>query len=116
MPSIMPVIMSDTTPIPRFDLNLIRVFVTIYETGSVTAAAERLHLTQPTVSYGLAKLRSALRDPLFSRAPQGMQPTMVGELTYKRFTAAMNSINSAVELTKRFDPATASQRFRVAMS
>ncbi|AJA14078.1 hypothetical protein RPPX_12220 [Pseudomonas putida S12] len=33
------------------DLNLVRVFVTIFETGSVSGAAERLHVTQPSVSY-----------------------------------------------------------------
>lgn len=30
---------------PRMDLNLVRVFVAIYETGSVTAASERLFIT-----------------------------------------------------------------------
>lgn len=108
-----------TIPAPahtRLDLNLVRVFVTIYETGSVTAAAERLFVTQPTVSYGLAKLREALNDPLFTRGPSGMAPTVVGELTYKKFTAAMASIDSAVEMTRHFDPHTSTQRFRVAMS
>ena len=35
----------------HLDLNLIRVFVAIYETRSVTHAAERLDVTQPTISY-----------------------------------------------------------------
>jgi DNA-binding transcriptional LysR family regulator len=100
----------------RIDLNLVRVFVTIYEAKSVTAAAERLFLTQPSVSYALSKLRDALHDPLFVRGQDGMVPTMCGELTYKKFSAAIASIDSAVELTKRFDPETSSQRFRLAMS
>jgi DNA-binding transcriptional LysR family regulator len=100
----------------RIDLNLVRVFVTIYETKSVTAAAERLFLTQPSVSYALARLRIALQDPLFVRGADGMTPTMCGELTYKKFSEAIASIDSAVELTKRFDPNTSSQRFRLAMS
>jgi DNA-binding transcriptional LysR family regulator len=98
------------------DLNLARVFVIIYETESVTAAAQRLFLTQPSVSYALARLREALPDPLFVRGPDSMTPTMCGELTYKKFSEAIASIDSAVELTKRFDPNTSSQRFRLAMS
>jgi DNA-binding transcriptional LysR family regulator len=100
----------------RIDLNLVRVFVTIYETGSVTAAAERLFLTQPSVSYALGKLRDALHDPLFVRGPDGMAPTVYGEETYKRFSAAMAQIDSAVELISRFDPETSTRRFRIAMS
>ena len=41
----------------HIDLNLIRTFITLYEARSVTLAAERLFVTQPSVSYGLARLR-----------------------------------------------------------
>ena len=44
------------------DLNLVRVFVAIYEMRSLTAAAERLFVTQSAVSQSLAKLRAALHD------------------------------------------------------
>jgi len=107
---------SSTSAHSRIDLNLVRAFVTIYETRSVTGAAERLHLTQPSVSYALAKLREALHDPLFVRGPDGMAPTVFGEETYRKFAAAMAQIDSAMEPTSRFDPATSTQRFRVAMS
>jgi DNA-binding transcriptional LysR family regulator len=101
---------------PRLDLNLIRVFVAIYETRSVTAAANQLFLTQPTVSYGLAKLRVLLKDPLFTRTHQGMLATPCGHRTYEQFSAAMARIASAVDMTQQFDPAHSNQRFRVAMS
>jgi DNA-binding transcriptional LysR family regulator len=100
----------------RLDLNLVRVFVAIYETGSVSGAAARLFVTQSTVSYGLSKLREALHDPLFTRVPEGMTPTVLGELTYKKFSAAMANIGGAIEMTRRFDPQTSTQRFRIAMS
>jgi DNA-binding transcriptional LysR family regulator len=101
---------------PRLDLNLIRVFVAIYETQSVTAAANQLFLTQPTVSYGLAKLRGLLKDPLFTRSRDGMVPTPCGHRTYEQFSAAMARIESAVDMTQHFDPAHSNRRFRVAMS
>jgi DNA-binding transcriptional LysR family regulator len=101
---------------PRLDLNLIRVFVAVYETRSVTAAANRLFLTQPTVSYGLAKLRALLKDPLFTRTHDGMLSTPCGHRTYEQFSAAMARIETAVEMTQQFDPAHSNHRFRVAMS
>ena len=40
------------------DLNLLRSFVAIYETRSLTAAAEGLYVTQPAVSQALGRLRN----------------------------------------------------------
>ncbi len=109
-----------TRPAPsvarRLDLNLVRVFVAIYETGSVTAASERLFITQPTVSYGLAKLRETLNDPLFVKARGGMEPTPCARQTYERFAQALLEINGAVEETHTFVPERSDRRFRVAMS
>lgn len=101
---------------PRMDLNLVRVFVAIYETGSVTAASERLFITQPTVSYSLAKLRDALSDPLFVKIRGGMAPTPCAKQTYERFSRALAHINDAVETTHKFVPQLSDRRFRVALS
>ncbi|WP_353189437.1 LysR family transcriptional regulator [Pandoraea pnomenusa] len=100
----------------RLDLNLIRVFVSIYETGSVTAAASRMFVTQPTISYGLAKLREALHDPLFVRTADRMIPTAIGEAAYRKFSVAMATIASAIESPQEFVPASSNRRFRLAMS
>lgn len=101
---------------PRMDLNLVRVFVAIYETGSVTAASERLFITQPTVSYSLAKLREALNDPLFVRTRDGMAPTLCAKQAYERFSLALVHIDGAVGMTRKFVPELSERRFRVAMS
>jgi len=57
------------------DLNLLRVFDTLFEQRSVTRAAARLGLTQSAVSHALGRLRQALGDPLFVRGSAGLQPT-----------------------------------------
>lgn len=98
------------------DLALLRVFIAIYETKSVSAAAERLFVTQPTISYGLAKLRSALNDQLFTRSNIGMAPTLVAQQCYERFSHALIQIDDTVEKTRHFVPETTSRRFRIAMS
>jgi DNA-binding transcriptional LysR family regulator len=100
----------------QIDLNLIRVFVAIYETQSATAAAERLNLTQPTVSYGLAKLREALSDQLFVRDQRNFKPTPRAVALYLKFRDALESIGNAIEDTQRFDPRTASRSFSLAMT
>ena len=98
------------------DLALLRAFVAIYETGSVTAAAERLFVTQPTVSYSLGKLREALNDPLFVRSGSSMVPTPRAQDCYSPFSGALLQIENALERARQFEPDTSRRRFRVAMS
>jgi DNA-binding transcriptional LysR family regulator len=59
----------------QLDLNLLRVFDALLQDGSVTAAAERLHLSIPATSRALARLRRAMGDPVLVRAGRGMAPT-----------------------------------------
>ena len=51
----------------RYDLNLLRIFIVLIEERSVTRAAERLAMTQPTLSNALARLRTVMQDQLFNR-------------------------------------------------
>jgi DNA-binding transcriptional LysR family regulator len=57
------------------DLNLLVALDTLLEERSVTRAAGRLGLTQSAMSGALARLRSALDDPLFVRTQRGIHPT-----------------------------------------
>lgn len=98
------------------DLNLVRVFVAIYETQSVTAAAERLDVTQPTISYGLSKLRTAYGDRLFLRSGSGVAPTNLAEQLYSVFRDALAAVDNTLEARAVFSPALSRRRFRLAMS
>lgn len=98
------------------DLNLVRVFVAIYETQSVTAAAERLDVTQPTISYGLSKLRKAYGDRLFLRSGSGVAPTNLAEQLYSVFRDALAAVENTLEERAVFFPASSKRRFRLAMS
>ncbi|MGH3349566.1 MAG: LysR substrate-binding domain-containing protein [Nocardioides sp.] len=99
-----------------FDLNLVRTFVLLYETGSVTSTAEALHLSQPTVSYSLGKLRRRFDDELFRRSPAGMVPTVSAERLYPPLRKALADIDGAVSRRAAFDPATTPARFTIALS
>lgn len=65
---------------PRtFDLNLLRTLVTIADTGTVTAAAQRLAYTQSTVSMQLHRLETSLGVTLHERQGRRLRFTPEGE-------------------------------------
>ncbi|VVO36287.1 LysR family transcriptional regulator [Pseudomonas fluorescens] len=99
-----------------FDLNLIPTFVALHETASVTATAERLHVTQPSISYALGKLREHFDDPLFIRNRNGMQPTRLANSLYACFKDVSQNVDSAIAQARKFDPATSTRSFRLALS
>jgi LysR family transcriptional regulator, low CO2-responsive transcriptional regulator len=55
-------------------------FFAVVETGSVTAASERLHVSQPALTREIRELEERFGVPLFDRLPRGMQPTEAGRL------------------------------------
>lgn len=61
------------------DWNLIRTFVAVADGGSLTAAADALQLSQPTVGRQINELESALGLTLFSRGRGGMQLSESGQ-------------------------------------
>ncbi|UQP52010.1 LysR family transcriptional regulator [Burkholderia cenocepacia] len=98
------------------DLNLLRVFLAIWDLRSLTAAGDRLELTQPAVSHALRRLRTIFDDPLFVRTPTGMVPTDAAHRLYPPLAQALSIINEAVQQLAKFDPATARRVFRISMS
>ncbi len=101
-----------------FDLNLARVFVLLYETGSVTVTADTLHVTQPTVSYNLAKLRRHFGDELFRRTGRGLTPTAGARRLYGPLQRALADLDGAIRLQtdEMADPEAMAGRFTLALS
>ncbi|WP_417562091.1 LysR family transcriptional regulator [Microbacterium sp.] len=98
------------------DLNLVTVFVAVYESGSPTAAAQRLFVTQPAVSQALGRLRRECDDPLFERTGGGMRPTPLAEALYPEFRDALAVIDRAMDAVHGFDPGASERVFRIALS
>ncbi|MGW1028462.1 LysR family transcriptional regulator [Streptomyces sp. NPDC002577] len=59
---------------PHADLNLLRTFLAVYRSGSFTAAAPRLGLSQPTVTAQIRTLEQQTGRELFTRLPRGVEP------------------------------------------
>lgn len=76
------------------DLNLrhLRAFGAIMESGSMTAAARQIHLTQPAITQGIAKLERQLGAILFERQPGQMVPTPTASLLAPRAHATLRLI------------------------
>lgn len=61
------------------DLDLLRCFVTIAETGSFTRAGERLGRTQSTISLQVKRLEDQIGRAVFARTPRSLSLTPEGE-------------------------------------
>ena len=59
-------------------LRQLEIFLSVYDLGSIKAASETLHLTQPTVSMQLKKLAEAIGMPLYERVGRGREFTDAG--------------------------------------
>jgi DNA-binding transcriptional LysR family regulator len=98
------------------DLNLLRVFAVVAESGSVTLAAARLYLTQPAVSAALRRLTAAVGAPLFARQGRGLVLTSRGEGLLARVRAHLSALVEAALTAPRFDPRTSERTFRLGLS
>lgn len=103
-------------PVEAYDLNLLRTFARIYETRSVTKAAEQLFVSQPSVSYALAKLRKMFNDELFVRGTAGLEPTPIAMTVYPQLRHSLQWIDSAVHGATAFNPATSQHNFRLLLT
>ncbi|SAL82128.1 LysR family transcriptional regulator [Caballeronia choica] len=100
--------------IKSFDLNLLAVFMTLWDTRSVTRASDRLALTQPAVSHALRRLRDAMGDELFVNAKGGLVPTSRSEALIGPVREALEKIHQALRDQETFVPSLAQREFNIA--
>jgi len=62
----------------RLRLRHLELLVALGEAGTMRAAADRLHLSQPAISKMLLETEDALGARLFERSRQGVHPTPAG--------------------------------------
>ena len=76
------------------DIRVLRYFIAVVETKSVTAAAEALHITQPTLSRQFKELEDELGKKLFERGSRRITLTDAGELFYRRALMILELFNN----------------------
>lgn len=101
--------------IRRIDLNLLVAFDAIFDELSVSRAAERLAVTQPTASGMLRRLRETFGDELFLRTSRGLIPTPRAEDLAGPVKLLLRETDALLSPVA-FDPARAEATFRVSAS
>ncbi|MDE2419828.1 MAG: LysR family transcriptional regulator [Gammaproteobacteria bacterium] len=96
---------NDLNKLDRLDLNLFRVFDTVYRERNLTHAAEILCLSQSAVSHAVGRLRASLGDPLFVREGQGVVPTPLADRLWPDVKDALALFRQAVMRHQSFEPA-----------
>lgn len=94
------------------DIRELRYFVATFETGSLTAAARRCYISQPSISGALAALEAELGVTLFIRHKKGVSPTSSAEQLYPR---ARNMIDEATALSGLFREAPVRTQLRLGL-
>ena len=100
----------------RLDLNLLMSLDALLDTCSVTAAANRLHVTQPSMSGSLARLREHFNDALLVQVGRRMERTPLGDMLLAPVRETLEKIESTISLRPDFDAATASRHFSICAS
>lgn len=102
------------TNLRRLDLNLLVTLDVLLSEHNVTRAAQRLHLSQPSVSVHLARLRDYFGDPLLLPGPRGVRPTAKAESLREPLREALAALEHAVSADSPFAPAASAHTWRVA--
>jgi molybdate transport repressor ModE-like protein len=77
------------------DLTRLRILDAVARTGSVTAAARELHLSQPSLSHHLARLEQETDARLLQRVGRGIRLTPAGQLLADRAAEILGRVDAA---------------------
>ena len=95
------------------DLRQINYFVALFEEGSVTRAAQRVHVVQPALSMQIAKLERELGQKLFDRTPRAMEPTAAGRTLHRLVQPILRDLSLAREHMARLSRTAISGRVTI---
>jgi DNA-binding transcriptional LysR family regulator len=98
------------------DLTDLRIFEELYRAGSVTRAAERIGLSQPSISIRLGRLRRHFNDPLFVRTSTGLRPTPRADDLRPAIRQALTLLEGTLRQQSTFDAKSAERTFTMCMS
>jgi LysR family transcriptional activator of mexEF-oprN operon len=98
------------------DLNLLRVFCVVAESGSVTAAAAKLYLTQPAVSAALRRLSTAVGGELFVRRGRHLALSSRGSALKAKAQPHLSALVEAALTPEAFDAQKSARLLRLGLS
>ena len=98
----------------RFDLNLLVAFDVLMRELNVSRAAEKMFMTQSSMSHVLHRLRQQLNDPVLVRTTSGMKPTERALALVEPVRAILREVEQVIRAPAAFDPRTSQRRFVIA--
>ena len=75
-------------------LSLYRIFYTVAQCGSISAAARHLYISQPAISKSISNLENELQTHLFERTSRGVSLTEEGQLLFHHVSDAFHSLEA----------------------
>lgn len=84
---------------PNMDIDDVRTFVTVVDTGSVSRAAAELHLTQPAVTRRVQRFEEAVGVPLLDRRTRPFVVTDIGRATVERCRRLLSAVGELTAAT-----------------
>lgn len=100
----------------NLDLHALESFDMLMRERSVSRAAERMGISQSSMSEALARLRERLGDPVLVRTREGMVPTERAQQLLPQVRSAIDQLRALLDHERSFDPARAVERFRLTTS
>ena len=85
--------------------NSLVYFAKLAEMEHYTKAAQALYISQPSLSYAIAKLEEELGLPLFEKDGRNVRLTKYGSVFYEYVSNGLTTINNGIELAKQFSTA-----------
>jgi DNA-binding transcriptional LysR family regulator len=95
------------------DWNLLAALDVLLAEGSVTAAAERLHLSVPATSRTLGRIRQTFGDPILVRAGRGLVPTPRALAIAQRLHELVEEAHALVDLGRDVDLGSLQRTFTI---
>ena len=100
------------TQLRNADLNLLVNLVALLEERSISKAARRLRLSQPSMSRALQRLRDLFQDELLTRTPKGYEATARGQSLLDEVAVLLPQIDRLIT-GEAFDPQRDKASFRI---
>lgn len=99
----------------HLDLNLLKVFESLYQERNMTRTAQVLNITPSAVSHAVKRLRETLNDPLFIRQGSQMAPTPACRRAAPQLINHLHQLRHTLQQFAEFDPHSTEQTFQIAI-
>lgn len=99
--------------IQQLDLNLLKIFESLYQEQNMTRTAEQMHITPSAVSHAIKRLRECLQDPLFVRSKNQMLPTPACQRMAPLIIDNLSRLRQMLQQWGDFDPGTSQHHFKI---